>query len=180
MALIILGHPDIEHSLANKTIIEQLEQSGLDLEIRNIAQLYPDYNINIEAEQEALLRHDTIVLQYPIFWYSMPAILKHWIDKVFAYQFAFGSEGDKLKGKKLLASVTTGGPQDAYHPLGHNHFRIGELLRNIEQTAYYSQMQYVDTVSLHNANLLGNTVENILANAKEHGQKFADLLRSLA
>lgn len=56
----------------------------------------------MSAEQEALLRHDTIILQYPMFWFNMPAILKLWFDEVFTYQFAYGSQGDKLKDKKSL------------------------------------------------------------------------------
>lgn len=105
MALLILGHPDIEKSLANKTIIEELEKNSPDIEIRNLSALYPDYNINAEAEQKALLRHQSIVFQYPLYWYNMPAILKHWFDLVFTYQFAYGSKGDKLKGKTLFPAL---------------------------------------------------------------------------
>lgn len=47
MTLIILGHPNIEQSIANKTIIESLQEHITDLEIRNIHQLYPDYKINV-------------------------------------------------------------------------------------------------------------------------------------
>ena len=50
--------------------------------MRDIFQLYPDYKIDVSAEQEALLRHDTIILQYPMFWFNMPAILKLWFDEV--------------------------------------------------------------------------------------------------
>jgi len=81
MALIILGHPNIEQSIANKTIIESLQEHITDLEIRNIHQLYPDYKINVQEEQAALLRHDLIVLQYPMYWFNMPAILKLWFDR---------------------------------------------------------------------------------------------------
>ena len=87
MTLIVLGHPNIEQSIANKTIIESLQEHITDLEIRNIHQLYPDYKINVQEEQAALLRHDLIVLQYPMYWFNMPAILKLWFDEVLTYQF---------------------------------------------------------------------------------------------
>lgn len=76
--------------------------------MRDIFQLYPDYKIDVSAEQKALLRHDTIILQYPMFWFNMPAILKLWFDEVFTYQFAYGSQGDKLKDKKVIISMTVG------------------------------------------------------------------------
>ena len=88
MALIILAHPNFDKSVANRTIVENLQKSNLNLEIRNLINLYPEYKIDVKAEQDALLRHQTIIFQYPIYWYNMPAILKLWFDSVFEYQFA--------------------------------------------------------------------------------------------
>lgn len=42
------------------------------------------------AEQEKLLWADTIIFQFPLWWYTMPAILKGWVDRVFTYRFAYG------------------------------------------------------------------------------------------
>lgn len=67
MTLMILAHPNIEQSIANKTIVEVLQKHLPDMEIRNIHQLYPDYRINIKEEQAALLRHNLIILQYPMY-----------------------------------------------------------------------------------------------------------------
>lgn len=91
MALIILAHPNTTQSIANKTIVDTVSQNLPNSEIRNIHQYYPNYNIDVKAEQAALLRHDFIVLQYPMYWYNMPAILKIWFDEVFTYNFAYGS-----------------------------------------------------------------------------------------
>ena len=74
MPLIILGHPNIQQSTANKTIVETLQNKVKDLEVRNIHQLYPNYQINVPEEQAALLRHELIILQYPMYWFNMPAI----------------------------------------------------------------------------------------------------------
>ncbi|WP_367866253.1 NAD(P)H-dependent oxidoreductase [Pedobacter sp. WC2423] len=140
MALIILAHPDFGKSVANKAIIEALQNSNLNTEIRNICNLYPDYKIDVKAEQDALLRHQTIIFQYPIYWYNMPAILKLWFDTVFEYQFAYGSKGDKLKDKTFVPSFTVGAPESEYTTLGSHHFRVLEFCKNLEQTAYYAQM----------------------------------------
>lgn len=179
MALIILGHPNIEQSLANKTIIEELQQSHLQVEIRNLAQLYPDYRIDIRAEQEALLNHDHIVFQYPLYWYNMPAILKQWFDMVLEYQFAYGSKGDKLKGKNFIPSFTVGAPESEYHTLGEHHFRIHEFCRNLEQTAYYTQMNFVDPFYFHGTSVnAGYTAENVREKARSHAKRLINLLNS--
>ena len=69
MALIILGHPDWEKSLANKEIVNGLVNSEANVEVRNLQQLYPDFKIDIKKEQEALLRHKNIVFQFPLLVY---------------------------------------------------------------------------------------------------------------
>jgi putative NADPH-quinone reductase len=180
MALIILGHPTFEKSVANKTIIEELKKSNLDLEIRSIHNLYPDYNIDIRAEQEALLRHETIVFQYPFYWYSMPAILKQWFDVVLTYNFAYGAKGDKLKNKHFLPSFTVGAPEKEYQTLREHHFRVQEFCKNLEQTAYYTQMNYQDPIYIHGTSLAAGYTENEVKNkAKIHAQKLITLLENL-
>ncbi|MDQ1095271.1 MULTISPECIES: NAD(P)H-dependent oxidoreductase [Chryseobacterium] len=177
MALLILGHPDIEKSLANRTIIEELKSSHPALEIRNLSMLYPDYNINAVAEQEALLRHDVVIFQYPLYWYSMPAILKHWFDVVFEYQFAYGSQGDKLKDKYFIPSFTVGAPEREYNAVGEHHFRVHEFCKNLEQTAYYTGMKYVDPIYFHGTSVnAGYTEESIKAKAKIHALALAEKL----
>ena len=87
---------------------------------------------DVLAEQEKLLWADTIIFQFPLWWYSMPAILKGWVDRVFSFHFAYGvgehsdtkygerfGEGT-LAGKRALLSVTTGGPESHYTPRGIN------------------------------------------------------------
>ena len=86
--LMILAHSNIQNSLANKIIAEQISQLA-DTEVRNLGQLYPDFQIDIAAEQQALLQADLIIFQYPFHWYSVPGILKEWMDRVFLFGFAF-------------------------------------------------------------------------------------------
>ena len=91
----ILAHPNIEESIGNKIISNIIAQQK-NTEVRHLDQLYPDFKIDIKTEQEALLSAETIVFQYPLFWYSTPAILKEWIDQVFQYGFAFGANSYNL------------------------------------------------------------------------------------
>lgn len=67
---------------------------------------------DVKAEQEKLLRADALILQFPLWWFSMPAILKGWIDRVYAYGFAYGVGehsnqrwGDRYGKARSAASV---------------------------------------------------------------------------
>ena len=64
------------------------------------------------AEQEKLQTSDLLILQFPLWWWSFPAILKGWIDRVLSSGFAYGN-GAVLKPKKVMYSLTTGGASNA-------------------------------------------------------------------
>ncbi|MEJ5056538.1 NAD(P)H-dependent oxidoreductase [Sphingobacterium sp. MYb382] len=180
MALVILAHPTYDKSFANKTIMEALQNSKLDLEIRDIHALYPDYKIDVQAEQAALLRHQTIVFQYPFYWYSMPAILKQWFDVVLTHQFAYGSEGDKLKGKNFVPSFTVGSSKESYTTLGFQHFRVYEFCKHLEQTAYHTQMNYIDPIYTYGSSLAAGYQEaEIKKEAQQHAAKLIAAIKEL-
>lgn len=87
---------------------------------------------DIAREQEKLRWADTVILQFPLWWFSMPAILKGWVERVYAYGFAYGVGehsdsywGDRygegsMAGKRAMLIVTTGGWEPHYSPRGIN------------------------------------------------------------
>ena len=64
---------------------------------------------DVVAELEKLTRADLIIFQFPLWWGSMPAILKGYIDRVFALGAVYGRGVTTLQGKKVLAAVTRSG-----------------------------------------------------------------------
>jgi glutathione-regulated potassium-efflux system ancillary protein KefF len=178
--LIILGHPDVKGgSIANKVIVNRLEELE-NIEIRNLAKLYPDFKIDTAAEQDSLLKADLICFQFPFYWYSVPAILKSWQDQVLAYGFAYGSDGDKLNGKDFLISTTIGGPEESYCKDGYNNFRISELLRPLEQMANLTGMKFNEPIISHNMIYIPgiyNEEKDILARANEHAEKLVNFIK---
>ncbi|WP_299243215.1 NAD(P)H-dependent oxidoreductase [uncultured Aquimarina sp.] len=147
--LIIIAHPSYKDSLANKTIVEALEEEVENCTIRNLSELYPDFNIDVKKEQDALLKADHVIFQFPFYWYSIPPILKQWIDVVLTYGFAYGDGGDKLKGKSFIVSTTTGTPVEAYKSNGMNRHTMEEFLYPIKQTATLCLMDYKNPVYSH-------------------------------
>ncbi|CAM4377861.1 NAD(P)H-dependent oxidoreductase [Pseudoalteromonas maricaloris] len=84
---------------------------------------------DVIQEQQKLLAADLVIFHFPLWWYSVPAILKGWFDRVYAYGFAYGyqNKGNQLRygegvlqGKRALICVTTGGGYEDYSPLGIN------------------------------------------------------------
>jgi putative NADPH-quinone reductase len=82
--LIVSGHPNLNGSLANATILGEVTKELPEVNIRRLDELYPTYQFDINAEQQALLEADLIVWQFPFSWYSLPGIMKLWVDEVFA------------------------------------------------------------------------------------------------
>ncbi|KAJ6245918.1 nad p h oxidoreductase-related [Anaeramoeba flamelloides] len=91
----------------------------------------------IKKEMEKVAWSDLVILQFPIYWFSMPGIMKNWVDCVFARGFAYGGdvgilENGGFKGKKLLISMTTGGPSMFYSKEG----QFGEVQRTLFHIAH--------------------------------------------
>ena len=110
---------------------------------------YPRFDIDPDREQQRLLDHDVIVFQFPLFWYSTPAILKEWQDIVLEHGFAYGSGGDKLTGKRMMLAISAAGPQDAYSPKGYQHHALRTFLRPLEQTARLCNMEFLAPYALY-------------------------------
>ncbi|KZN31002.1 hypothetical protein N480_03320 [Pseudoalteromonas luteoviolacea S2607] len=180
--VVISGHPNSEGSNANSVILNELKRSVTELDVRYLDLLYPDFQIDVKAEQDALIDTDIIVLQFPFYWYSIPALLKKWIDDVFAYDFAFGANGDKLKGKDLILSFTVGGPEESYDPLGYNHFTIEQLIYPIQQTAYLTGLNFNKPIYTHRMVYIEgvyNKLEDVQSRAASHAQRLFALIDEL-
>lgn len=151
--LVILAHPDISGSRINKALIGALDGLG-NVVVHDLYREYPDSRINVKKEQGLLLKADTLVFQFPFYWYSSPALLKEWEDKVLEYGFAYGSKGTALKGRRFFVATSTGGPEAAYSPAGSNRFNMDEFLRPYEAIANLTGMEYLKPFIIHGARTL--------------------------
>lgn len=118
----VVGADDFDHSPT-----ERLHISSAAHHAYTSGALSPD----IRAEQEKVTWADTLVVQFPLWWYGMPAILKGWFDRVFVRGFAYGINdpatgqalryGDgPLTGKRAMTVVTTGARPSSIGPRGVN------------------------------------------------------------
>lgn len=171
--LVLVAHPDMSLSRVNAAMVAQLrDKPGITL--HDLYAHYPDFRIDVPQEQRLLCQHHVIVMQYPFYWYSAPALLKEWKDRVLERGFAFGEGGDALHGKILQLAISTGGPSGAYQPDGYNRYTIEELVRPFEQTAHLCGMHYYPPRVIQGVSQL--SAASIDAYAREYGE----YLRSLA
>ncbi len=148
--LILFAHPALEKSRAHKVLVTAAK--GLEhVTFNDLYERYPDFHIDVEREKELLTTHDRIVWQHPFYWYSTPAIIKEWFDRVLEYGWAYGRGAHALKGKIAKSVITTGGPLEAYGASGQNNYTVDELLRPIQQTTQLCGMQWEDPLVFYRA-----------------------------
>ncbi|MEX9542524.1 NAD(P)H-dependent oxidoreductase, partial [Escherichia coli] len=73
--------------------------------VHDLYATYPDYFIDVTAEQKLLCQYDVIVFQHPLYTYSCPALLKEWIESVLTRRFATDMGYQKLKGKNWRSVI---------------------------------------------------------------------------
>jgi glutathione-regulated potassium-efflux system ancillary protein KefF len=168
--LVIAAHPHLRHSRANRALLRAAAQTPAAL--RDLYALYPDYLVDVAAEQAALAQAQLLVWQHPVHWYSSPPLMKLWIDEVLAFGWAYGPGGDALRGKDLWLVASTGGPEESYRPDSYNRYFFDAFLPPFEQTAALCGMRFLPPLLLHGAHRA--TDEQIDA----HAQLYAQRLRS--
>ncbi len=168
--LVITAHPQMEQSRINRRLmraartlpIKPLSDNAADditnaeanapaVIVRDLYALYPDYLIDVAAEQALLADAQLVVWQHPIHWYSMPPLMKLWLDDVLAFGWAYGPGGTALRGKDLWLVATTGGPEESYHPNSYNRYFFDDFLPPYEQTANLCGLRFLPPLLLHGA-----------------------------
>ena len=175
--LVIVAHPELDQSRANRRLLQaaralQRESPPGRLAVRDLYALYPDYLIDIAVEQAALKAAKLVVWQQPIRWYSMPPLLKLWLDDVLTFGWAYGPDGNALRGKDLWLVASTGGPEDSYRPDSYNRYFFDAFLPPYEQTAALCGMRFLPPLVLHGAHKASEA--ELAAHAETYAQRLAD------
>ncbi len=171
--LVLTAHPNPGQSRMNKRL-KAMVDTLTGVTVVDLYALYPRFKIDVEAEQQRLKEHDVVVFQFPLYWYSTPALLKEWQDLVLEHGFAYGYKGTHLAGKLCLLAITAGGAEQAYSNDGANQFKIRTLLSPLEQTANLCQMRFLPPLVLFSS-LVASQDER----AAQHVAKYQRVLEAL-
>ncbi|MDR6781422.1 MULTISPECIES: NAD(P)H-dependent oxidoreductase [Paenibacillus] len=141
--LVIVTHPSIEASVINRRWVEELKKYPEKYTIHELHKVYPDGNIDVEKEQHFIESHSNLILQFPVYWFNSPPLLKKWLDDVFVYGWAHGSNGgDKLKNRKVALAVSAGSKKEDYSEEGRYRHTLEQLLSPFETTFLYCNADY--------------------------------------
>ncbi|KAJ3438544.1 nad p h oxidoreductase-related [Anaeramoeba flamelloides] len=158
--LIVFAHPESKsfNAALKNTAVSTLTEAGHEVKVSDLYEIGWNFHVDrtnftelkdndyfkpqseqplgkyiqkIKDEQAKVTWCDMIIFQFPMYWYSMPSILKSWVDIVFSAGFAYGGdygyfEKAGFAGKKALICTTTGGPEFFYTEKGRsgNYKRI--------------------------------------------------------
>jgi glutathione-regulated potassium-efflux system ancillary protein KefF len=170
-AYLLAAHPDWRESHVNRLLLQQAREVP-GVQVQDLYARYPDYDIDVAREQANAEAAQLIVLLHPIQWYSMPALMKLWLDEVLRYGWAYGRAGTALHGKDLWLVASTGGPEQSYHPQGYNRYFFDAFLPPYEQTAALCGMRFLPPLLLHGAHRAD------AAELQAHADVFRDRLAS--
>lgn len=142
MILVIYAHPYPQHSRAGKAMLEAVRDLP-DLEVRSLYDLYPDFDIDIAAEQAALKRAELVL----------------------ARGWAYGKEGTALHGKRCLWVATTGGDETTYSADGMHEQPFANFIAPVEQTARFCGMRWQAPMVVHGAHTVSDQALQAMAQA---------------
>lgn len=138
----LFAHPAIRQSRVQRQL-RDAATAVPGVTVHDLYEAYPDFDIDIDAEQRRLLAHDVVLFQHPFYWYSVPPLVKQWFDLVLEHGWAYGKAGSALAGKRAGVAISAGGRATAYRPDGFNRHTIQELLRPVEATMRMCRMTWL-------------------------------------
>ena len=111
----------------------RLRQQAEELHASRTGDFAPD----IQTQIDRLLRSDLLIFQFPLWWLGMPAILKGWVDRVFACGVVYGGgrwfDRGVMKGRRAMCIVTVGGARSDYDPSGKYATTVDAVLLPIHR-----------------------------------------------
>jgi glutathione-regulated potassium-efflux system ancillary protein KefG len=167
--LVLLAHPDLARSRVNAALAEAVRDLP-GVTVHDLLGAYPDRVFDVAEEQRLVLAHDVVVFQFPFHWYSVPNLLKQWMDEVLLRGFAYDAEGPLLSGRTLQVVTSTGGTAEAYGVGGLHQYEMSELLLPLANTAHRVGMAFGTPLVLHD-------VRNVSAeDLSLHAKRYRELL----
>ncbi len=165
--LVIFGHPNFTHSTYSHKFADAIKNEGFQTKI--LCQEYPKWEFDLTKEHDALIKSSALVFVFPIYWYSVPALLKKYVEDVLCYNWAYG-ENFALQNKKTLICATAGNSQEAHLQRGNN---LEELLKPLRATFTYMKMEP------YNFNIFFNCQDHSEAKINADILKFKQALNNL-
>ena len=151
--LVIIGHPDSANSHSQQFLL-QTGQALTEVDYFDLGRYYKEYGeFKSELELERLANYSRIILQFQLYWYQAPFLLKMWIDQVFHEDIDYRKVKSIIKDKELGFVVVTGSKGSKYQAEYGHGVTISELLSPYHAFANYWQMRRLPYFPIHEFHL---------------------------
>ena len=147
--LVIFAHPYFEYSSANVELIK-VYQDVDNLVFRDLYEEYPDFHIQAFKERKRLREYERLVFHFPLIWFSIPPLLKLWIDEVFDMTWTM-EKNHPLQNKDAVIIVTAGGKAENYTPEGMYGTTIEDLLKSLTLSLKVNQINSKKLIKIHDS-----------------------------
>jgi len=125
--LVIFAHPYLEYSTTNAELIKIYKQFE-HVELKDLYEEYEDFHISTFRERKRIREYQRLIFHFPLIWFSVPPLLKLWIDEVF--DMSWKAESDHpLRNKDAAIIVTAGASEQNFQPDGIYSTTIEELMK---------------------------------------------------
>ncbi|MGY3723933.1 Putative NADPH-quinone reductase (modulator of drug activity B) [Granulicatella balaenopterae] len=144
--LVVISHPTLAESSLQQFLVSAVEakDSVCVRHLESVLKDSPTGHFDRTSERQAVKRADRIILQFPMYWYSSPAVMKQWMDEVLDIKWA------KQIGSKEVGIVTNMGIKErSYQAGGREQFTLSELLRPFQATVNALGWQYLHAFPIY-------------------------------
>jgi len=155
--LLLHAHPNAPPSRVNSALLAAAR--GVDgVTVHDLYEAYPHFFIDVKREQQWVEAHATLVFQHPMYWYSVPPLLKQWFDAVLEEGWAYGRGSSATVGKGWAHAITTAGSAQSYggevdpadDPTGRlNYFPLTDYVKPWLQSARLCGMRWHAPFTVH-------------------------------
>ncbi len=157
--LIINGHQksDFAAGKLNKTLAAEMKSVLSKKPEHKIKTTCIQRGYKVSEEQKKFLWADTIIYQFPIYWFGVPALLKQYMQDVYEYglfyQFSDGGYGmgGMLNGRTYMLSTTWNAPLDSFgHDFWRGVYSPDVALLEMHQSQAFIGLKPLPSFSCHN------------------------------
>lgn len=147
--LVIFAHPYFEYSTTSVELIK-VYQDVENLTFKDLYEEFPDFHITPFRERKRIRAYERLVFHFPLIWFSIPPLLKLWIDEVFDMTWTMQTD-HPLQNKDAVIIVTIGGKEENYTENGMYETTIKELLKSLTLSLKVNQIDVKELITIHDA-----------------------------
>lgn len=147
--LVIFAHPYFEYSTSSVELIKVYNDVE-NLTFKDLYEEFPDFHIATFRERKRIREYERLVFHFPLIWFSIPPLLKLWIDEVFDMTWTMKTD-HPLQNKDAVIIVTIGGKEENYTEGGMYETTIEELLKSLTLSLKVNQIDVKELITIHNA-----------------------------